>query len=174
MRPCSKAAAPSAAKAAAGAEAATAAAAPSRNSRLSIKAPSIERLNDSGGVYHKFVRNRGKPARQPQGAAIGLALEPSRQESAQLRPRSLSRIAVIGERHPHDLRARAELCKVKAVGRARIDDELHHAWRLPLRQLARNPPPASPRPSRRRGSGSGCRASRPRHWRTEDKKPPRP
>jgi hypothetical protein len=41
---------PSAARAAAGAEAATAAAAPRRNSRLSIKAPLIEHLNDSGGV----------------------------------------------------------------------------------------------------------------------------
>jgi hypothetical protein len=41
---------PSAARDAAGVEATAAAAAPSRNSRLSIKAPSIDRPGDSGGV----------------------------------------------------------------------------------------------------------------------------
>ena len=41
---------------------------------------------------------------------------------------------VVSEHHAHDLFARAELGQVKSVGRAGIDDELHHARRLLLRE----------------------------------------
>ncbi len=62
MRPCSTAAGPSAARAAAGVAATTAAAAPSRNSRLSIKAPSIDASQRFGRCLTQIVRNGGKPA----------------------------------------------------------------------------------------------------------------
>jgi hypothetical protein len=63
-----------------------------------------------------------------------LARDAGCQETAQLRPRSLSGVAIIGERHPHNHCPHAELGEVEGVGRARIDNELRHAWLLPLRQ----------------------------------------
>src|SRR5277367_1377133 len=93
---------PSAASAAAGAEAATAAAAPRRNSRLSIKAPSLAAFRRFARCLTQIVRNEGKPA-PITGSERLLAPEPSREEAAQLRPGSRSGVVVVGQRHAQNL-----------------------------------------------------------------------
>jgi hypothetical protein len=77
---------------------------------------------------------QARPRRSP-GGGDGLALKPSREEAAQLRPGSRSRVVVVGQQHSHDFCPRAELRQVEGVGCAGVNVEPHHTGRLPLRQL---------------------------------------
>src|SRR6202167_6430245 len=60
--------------------------------------------------------------------------KPRMEKVAHFSPGALRRVAVVGERHSHDLPPGAELRQVECVGRARIDDQLDNARRLPLGQ----------------------------------------
>ena len=68
-------------------------------------------------------------------SSAALPLKPCSQEAAEFAPGSLGRVAVIGQRHAHHLFASAKLGQVEGVRRSGIDDELHQARGLPLRQL---------------------------------------
>src|SRR5580700_9662119 len=77
---------------------------------------------------------RASPRRSPESGNAPLALKPSGQEAAQLRPGSLSSVSVIGQQHAHNLSASTELGQVKGVSGAGIDHELHNVGRLLLRE----------------------------------------